>query len=167
MSDLLPAVDGLFLGETTTPRRWDGSKLINLPAAGGGKSVLGLGFIILYCMDSPYEHQYSPMSAGNLVTGNTPTTFQTPIIAGTLTKMKVRVTDMNDFGINVPIYVQKNGVNTAATVTIPVGVTNTTYTWSGSVSVAENDRLNLHYDILGAAGYEVMYLTISFEFQPS
>jgi len=29
-SDFLPATDGLFLGETTTPRRWDGSKLINL-----------------------------------------------------------------------------------------------------------------------------------------
>ena len=29
-SDFLPATDGLFLGETTTPRRWDASKLINL-----------------------------------------------------------------------------------------------------------------------------------------
>lgn len=29
-SDFLPATDGLFLGEATTPRRWDGSKLINL-----------------------------------------------------------------------------------------------------------------------------------------
>jgi len=27
VSDLLPATDGLFLGETLTPRRWDGSKL--------------------------------------------------------------------------------------------------------------------------------------------
>jgi len=31
-ADFSPATDGLFLGETTTPRRWDGSKLINLPA---------------------------------------------------------------------------------------------------------------------------------------
>jgi len=28
VSDLLPAVDGLSLGETTTPRRWKGNKLI-------------------------------------------------------------------------------------------------------------------------------------------
>jgi hypothetical protein len=30
VSDLLPATDGLYLGETTIPRRWDGSRLINL-----------------------------------------------------------------------------------------------------------------------------------------
>jgi len=29
-SDLLPATDGLFLGQTTTPRRWDGSKLTGI-----------------------------------------------------------------------------------------------------------------------------------------
>jgi hypothetical protein len=27
LSDLLPTIDGLFLGETLTPRRWDGGKL--------------------------------------------------------------------------------------------------------------------------------------------
>jgi len=33
VSDLLPAIDGLFLGETITPRRWDGRRLINLDAS--------------------------------------------------------------------------------------------------------------------------------------
>jgi hypothetical protein len=30
VGDWVPDVDGRFLGETTTPRRWDGSKLINI-----------------------------------------------------------------------------------------------------------------------------------------
>jgi len=89
------------------------------------------------------------------------------MIAGTLTKMKVRVTDINDFMIDVPVVVRKNGVNTAAMVFIPAGVMNTTYTWSGNISVAENDRLNLYFLIAGANGYETMRLTFCFEFQPS
>jgi len=31
MGDWLPDADGRFLGETLTPRRWDGGKLINIP----------------------------------------------------------------------------------------------------------------------------------------
>lgn len=89
------------------------------------------------------------------------------MVAGYLTKMKVRVTDMNDFGIDVPIYVRKNGVNTSSTVTVAAGAMNTTYTWAGSVSVAENDLLDLYYDIAGASGWEVARLTLSFEFQPA
>ena len=30
MSDLLPDIDGRFLGETLTPRRWDGSRLLGV-----------------------------------------------------------------------------------------------------------------------------------------
>jgi len=162
VSDLLPAIDGLQLGSDA--RRWDGSKLLNLPKS---KAVVGLGLVVLNCAELPYERQYSPLAPGNSVTSNNTYAFGTPVVAGCLTKMKVRVTDMNDFGIDVPIYVRKNGVNTSATVTVAAGAMNTTYTWTGSVSVAENDLLDLYYDITGASGWEVARLTLSFEFQPA
>jgi hypothetical protein len=44
---------------------------------------------------------------------------------------------------------------------------NTTYAWTGSVSVAENDLLDLHFNITGTEGYETARLTVVFEFQPS
>jgi hypothetical protein len=165
VSDLLPATNGLFLGSDS--KRWDGSKLLNLPGSGGGKAVLGLGYVILNCESSPYEHQYSPLAPGNSITSNNASAFQTPMIAGTLTKLKVRVTDMNMFSVDVPVYVQKNGVLTGATVTVPAGVLNTTYTWSGNVSVAENDRLNMYYCLQGAEGWETMSMTICIEFKPT
>ena len=164
-SDLLPATDGLFLGSDS--KRWDGSKLLNLPAGGGGKAVLGLGYVWLNCESSPYEHQYSPLAPGNSIASNNSSAFQTPMIAGTLTKLKVRVTNVNSFAIDVPVYIMKNGALTNATVTIPAGVTNTTYTWSGNVSVAENDRLNMYYCLQGAEGWENMSLTLCIEFKPS
>ena len=160
----MPATNGLFLGSDS--KRWDGSKLLNLPVS-GGKAVLGLGYVVLNCSSFPFEDQYCPLAPGNSITDNNASAFQTPMIAGTLTKLKARVTDMNDFSIDVPVYVQKNGVNTSATVTISAGVMNTTYTWSGNVSVAENDRVNLHFDISGASGWETMRLTLCFEFQPA
>lgn len=164
MSDLLPATNGLFLGNDS--RRWDGSKLLNVSGS-GGKTILGLGLVTLNCYESPYEHQYCPLAPGNSITGNSPSAYQVPMVAGTLTKMKVRVTDMNYFGIDVPVYVRKNGVDTSATVIVGGGVMNTTYAWTGSVSVAENDLLDLHFNITGAEGYETARLTVVFEFQPS
>jgi len=39
--DLLPAADGLFLGETTTPKRWDGSKLLGVIRQDGSLPMTG------------------------------------------------------------------------------------------------------------------------------
>lgn len=169
MSDLLPAANGLFLGNDS--RRWDGSKLMNLP---GGKSIFGFGLTLLQCAGVPFDDQFCPLSgsgnpAGDLPTGTTSDTYRcrTPIAAGKFTKLKVRVTDTNDFTIDVPVSLRVNGVDSAATVAIAAAATNTTYTWSGEVSVSENDLVDLHFDIAGAGGSELAYVTFSFEFQPS
>ncbi len=74
---------------------------------------------------------------------------------------------MNDFTIDVPVAIRVNDLDSAATVTIAAGATNTTYTWSGEIVVSENDLVDLHFDIAGAGGYELAYVTFSFEFQPS
>jgi hypothetical protein len=163
VSDLLPATNGLFLGNDS--RRWDGSKLLNLL---DGKSVFGFGLTLLQCAGMPFVDQFCSLvgtpSAG---TSNMPDAFKTPIVAGKFTRMKVRVTDFNMFEIDVPVALRVNGVNSPATVTIAAGATNTTYTWSGEVAVSENDLVDLHFDIAGAGGYEMAYVTFSFEFQPS
>ncbi len=38
---MLPATDGLFLGETLTPRRWDGSRLLNVLLSDGSRAMAG------------------------------------------------------------------------------------------------------------------------------
>jgi hypothetical protein len=162
VSDLLPAANGLFLGNDS--RRWDGSKLLNLP---GGKSVFGFGFVVLMCAGAPFDDQYCPLSGNPNGTSNTRDTFKTPIVAGKLTKLKVRATDLNDFTIDIHVAVRVNGVNSAAMVTIGAGATNTTYTWSGEVTVSENDLVDLHFDVADAGGSELAYVTFSYEFQPS
>jgi hypothetical protein len=76
VSDLLPSVDGLFLGETITPRRWDGSKLINLPlpiTLHGGRSNIekdtwvDLGF----CINDGYDWIYEIPVKASAPTGKT------------------------------------------------------------------------------------------------
>lgn len=161
MSDLLPATNGLFLGNDS--RRWDGSKLLNLS---GGKSVFGFGLTQLQCAGWPFDDQYCPLAGNPYGTSNLDA-FKTPIVAGKFTKLKVRVTDTNIFTIEIPVSLRVNGADSAATVTIAGGALNTTYTWSGEVAVSENDLVDLHFDIAGAEGFEVAYVTFSFEFQPS
>lgn len=162
MSDLLPAVNGLFLGSDS--RRWDGSKLLNVS---GGKSVFGFGMVTLQCVGVPFDDQFCPLSGNPNGTSNDGWTYRTPIVAGKFIKLKVRVTNQNDFGIDIPVAIRVNGVDSAAMVMISAGATNTTYAWSGEVSVSENDLVDLHFNIAGAGGYEQAYVTCSFEFQPS
>ena len=47
MSDLLPDVDGRFLGETITPRRWDGSKLLGV-ALNPANADFDMNYLSLY-----------------------------------------------------------------------------------------------------------------------
>lgn len=162
MSDLLPTTNGLFLGNDS--RRWDGSKLLNVP---GGKSVFGFGFTLLLCAGGPFDDQFCPLGGNPSGTSNDGYAFRAPIAGGKLTKLKVRVTNLNEFTINIPATIRVNGADSAATATIAAGATNTTYTWSGEVSIAENDLVDLHFNIAGAGGYELAYVTFSYEFQPS
>jgi hypothetical protein len=163
VSDLLPSVNGLFLGNDS--RRWDGSKLLNLP---GGKSIFGFGLTLIQCAGAPFDDQYCSLVGGlQGSTSNTPDAFKTPIVAGKFTKLKVRVTDLNDFTIDIPVAIRVNGVDSAAMVTIGAGATNMTYTWSGEVTISEDDLVDLHFDVADAGGSELAYVTFSYEFQPS
>ena len=126
------------------------------------------GFVMLQCMGFPYDDQYSLLGCGiGGASTNIPLAQWTPVVAGKFTKMKIRITSLNDFTIDVPVTLRKNGQATTAGVTIAASAINTTYTWSGEVSVAENDAVDLHYNVAGADGWEAAYLTMVFEFQPS
>lgn len=167
VSDLLPATDGLFLGESTTPRRWDASRLINLPAT---KNFLASDLIYLTAGGDPWVDQFSGIigcgpDAGTI---NAEARVQTIMIAGAFRKMKVWVGDVMDMDVNIPVTLRKNGVATAATVTLLANTSQAAYTWSGSVSFAEGDKVSVHYDLtgLGDVGYMAL-LNLTFEFQPS
>jgi hypothetical protein len=126
-ADFIPATDGLFLGETTTPRRWDGSKLINLPI------ILIFGF---FTGEIYYPNvQYYPLNGHANITGTTEALANCPLWNGTFLFARFNIIDLSE-GATVRFTLRKNGADTAMDISADsIGI----YEFGGGMSTAEPD----------------------------
>jgi len=165
VSDLLPATDGLFLGETTTPRRWDGSRLINLPIR--TKCYFGSCPTPYYCSE---QWQWLSIWGGSWVAGGpapdgeAPVKF--PIFAGKFSKLRVKITNSSGMTTNLIITLRKNGANTALTVTIPAN-TDGSYNSVVDVFVINNDLVDISMNWQTNPAGAYVEATWLLEYQPS
>ena len=110
--DLLPNIDGRFLGETTTPLRWDGSKLINVP----NYCVLGCWVADQTAMATVYYSFNNP--TGSFV-WSAPIS---PMPNGTFIKVNIYVTS-NTNTSDSRFYIGRSPLSKLLVITVPAGAT--------------------------------------------
>ena len=133
MSDLLPAVPGLFLGSDEKP--WDGSKLINII-----KKAYFQGPILYDTANFPPVWCFLNGQWMDSVEGDT----NTPMVSGKFTVFKLHLF-FNNLTQDATFTLRKNGANTSMTITIPAGQTGF-FTSTSSVSILTNDLCNIQID---------------------